>query len=283
MSQSLRNIKLRMKSIENTQKITRAMEMVSAAKLNRVKNTLFLASPYFLKLESMFKDLISASPSYSHPLLEKRDVRNTVLCLITSDAGLCSVYNYSVIRAAEEFLKNFDKNKVRLVIIGKEGFNHFRNKGFTVIKSYLDLHGKMSEKSVRETLDELVNIFQRRDADEIYVAYTGFNSTLRYRPVIEKFLGIECAKRENTDYIIEPDAKSALERMVPKYLFEKMRLIFLNAFTSEHSSRMVAMKTATDNAKELIETLTLLRNKVRQSSITKEVLEIASSAEALKG
>lgn len=283
MSQSLRNIKLRMRSIENTQKITRAMEMVSAAKLNRVKNLLFLSSAYFARMESLLKDLLTVKDADHHPLLEKRDVKNVAVFIITSDAGLCSVYNYSVNRATEAFLNRFERDNLRLVIIGKEGFNHFKNKGFTIVKTYLDLHGKMNEKVVRDILDDMTSIFLKGDADEVYAAYSLFGSGLRYKPVVEKILNIEREGSGNADYIVEPDTETALKMLIPKYLFEKIRLVFLNAFTSEHSSRMVAMKTATDNAKELIDTLTLLRNKVRQASITKEVIEIASSAEALKG
>lgn len=281
---SLRNIKLRMRSVESTRKITRAMEMISAAKLNRVKQELYATRLYFKKLEEMARRLLSDAESPHYALLDKREVvKNTVLCVITSDAGLCGTYNQALIRATEDFAKNYDAGTLQLVVAGKEGYSHFKRRPFPIKGVYLDMHGRYSQK-ISDLIDSsLIDMFLKKEADEVYIAYTRFDATLRHKPVVEKFLNIEYEKKASIDYIIEPDMARVLDELIPRYMREKLRAAFFESFTSEHSARMVAMKMATDNADELLENLTLARNKARQASITKEIIEIISSAEALKG
>ncbi|MFA5146441.1 MAG: ATP synthase F1 subunit gamma [Candidatus Omnitrophota bacterium] len=284
MTESLRNIKLRIRSVGNTQKITRAMEMVSAVKLGRVKAALYASRPYVVKLESLMDRLAASVEIPSHPLLKKREeVRTIALSVITSDAGLCSTYNYAVIRAADDFVKRFHPGKVKIAPIGREGGKHFRQYGIPLLGGCPEPHGRCSAEIPEKIASYLTGSFSDGNADEVYVAYMHFDSTLRHRPVVEKYLPVESKKAGAVNYIVEPDIARVMDELVPHYLAEKMRLVLLNAFTSEHSARMVAMKTATDNAEEMIDGLTLLRNKVRQATITKEVIEIASSAEALKG
>lgn len=285
MIESLRNLKLRIKSVENTQKITRAMEMVSASKLSRVRNALFLERPYFARLESMTMRLLAGMATTArHPFLEKRTSEGKiVLCIITSDAGLCSVYNYAVMRAAENFIKSLDGNKVALVTVGREGFNYFKKHDFPIVKTYAELYGRYSDSAAQELYADLTGLFLDGKADEVYIAYTHFTSTLRLKPNIVKFLNLDYARGEKREFIVEPDMDRLISNIVPAYLSEKIRLAFLDALTSEHASRMIAMKMATDNARDLIDTLTLLRNKARQAAITKEILEVVMSAEALKG
>lgn len=284
MIQSLRDIKLRMKSIENTQKIMRAMQMVSATKLNRVKNAYHSLQGYFLKLESAMNNILSGIEVPPHPLLEKREnVKKIVLCVMTSDTGLCGIYNHSIIRFCESFMNSYDADRVILITIGKEGFQYFKKHGFAVAEAYLGLNGKYSAKVSQEIVGKLTSMFLNKEADEVYVAYTHFIGTLKHRPMIEKFLNIEQNKQKGRSYLIEPDINVLLNELLSHYISEKLHLIFLDAFLAEHAARMIAMKTATDNAKDLIESLTLLRNQVRQADITKEMLEIALSAETLRG
>jgi F-type H+-transporting ATPase subunit gamma len=260
------------------------MEMVSSAKLSRAKLALLGTRAYILRIESVLKNLLASAEKVSHPFLEKRtETGRIVLCVITSDTGLCSVYNYAVIRAAEGFMNKFDKEKVRLIVVGKEGSNYFKKHGFRISNSYPDLRGRYSPEVGKDVFRDLAGAFLNREVDEAYIAYTLFTSTLHHKPIVERFLNVERGKPTNEVYISEPDIDTVLNELFSKYIFEKLRLILLNAFTSEHAARMVAMKAATDNADELLETLTLLRNKARQAMITKEVLEVALSAEALKG
>ncbi len=285
MTQAITGIKTRMRSVANIRKITRAMEMVSMSKLNRVKSALFAMRHYFGKLEYILNDFLAHTDRVPHPLLEKRlTARGRIgLCLVTSDTGLCSTYNQSIIRAAEAFMSKFQKENIRMVTVGTEGDHHFKRLGFEIKSSYLELHGRYPEKLVEKITADMVNLFLNCEVDEMYIAYTHFESTLQHRPRIEKFLNIEYAGSDDKDYfILEPDINGVAQELIPKYLYEKFHLALLEALTSEHAARMFAMKTATDNADELMDVLTLLRNKARQAAITKEVIEIASGAEAMR-
>jgi F-type H+-transporting ATPase subunit gamma len=282
--QNYRQLKNRIKSIDNTRKITRAMEMVSAAKLNRVKGAFFSSKPYSSQMERILFNFLSDVEPARHPLLEEREEKHaTTLMVVASDTGLCSTYNHSIIKTAMEFADKFDKGKLNIVAVGKEAFSYFRRETFAIENYYLGLRGKFSENTVSDITKTLEDLFLTRSSDEIYVAYTHFSPHLKHEPLIEKFLPVEYARKEKQYYILEPEREVILNDILSRYLLQKVRLILLDSLTAEHSARMLAMKLATDNADELIDTLTLLKNKARQSAITKEVLEIAMSAEALKG
>jgi F-type H+-transporting ATPase subunit gamma len=283
-AQNLRQIKVRIKSIGNTRKITRAMEMVSASKLSKVKTSFFLTKPYLVNLENMLYDLLSDSPGLKNVLLEKRaPVKNSALCVVTSDTGLCGAYNNNVIKRTEQFLKGLKSPGVSVIAVGREGYNYFRKNGFHMAHSYLGIYGRYSSDLSDEIATDLINMFVKGEADEVYIAYSHFKASLRHVPDVEKLLNVEPPAKPRNYYTFEPSAEAVLNSMISKYATYKMREILLEAFTSEHSARMLAMKTATDNADDLTEQLTLARNKARQFAITKEVLEIAASAEALKG
>lgn len=283
-AQSLRQIKLRLKSIANTRKITRAMEMVSASKLSRVKMPFFAMKPYTTALRTLLNNVISDRPELRNPMIEKSEkVVSVALCIITSDTGLCGAYNANIVSAAEHFLRGLNCPKINIIAVGKEGFNHFRKLGFNVSGSYLGLYGRFSKKIADDIAGSLVSSFLNQEADEVYVAYSVFKASLRHKPVVEKILNIEPIGSFERRYIYEPDPQAVLDNLISEYVRCKFREILMESFTCEHSARMLAMKTATDNADDLTEQLTLARNKARQFAITKEVLEIAASAEALKG
>ncbi len=284
MIQNLRQIKSRIRGIENTRKITRAMEMVSSAKLSRVKSAMLSNRAYLSGIEGILNDSVTAEYASTHPLLAKKErVKTLVLCVISADTGLCGPYNQNIIRHAERFVSLERDKYVKLVTVGREAYNYFSRRGFHVAHRYSGLNGRFSAVVSDELSSDIVKMYQNGEADEIHIAHTRFSVKLRHAPVIEKFLNMEIRGVGHMDYIYEPGQEEILSSIIPKYISLRMRAIILEAFTSEHSSRMLAMKTATDNADDLIDTLTLLRNKARQSAITKEVLEIALSAEALKG
>jgi len=283
MSQTLRQIRGRVKSIENIRKITRAMEMVAASKLNRVKTALHSYQPYYAALELMLKRVASDAAGCYHPLLVRNaEEKRIALLVVASDTGLCGTYNIDVIRAAQDFLKGFSPGDVQLITIGKEAYSHFTKSTFRIEHSFVGLQGRHRANLSDEITELLTKPFLAHEVDAAYIAYMHFSSTLRHTPVVEKYLNIEFGKTEQPYFLYEPDRETLLEDLVTRYATGKMRLVLLNAFTSEHAARMLAMKRATDNAEDLIDTLTLLRNKIRQYAITKEVLEIAMSAEALK-
>lgn len=284
MTQSFRQLKDRIKSIENTRKITRAMEMVSASKLNRVKGAFFSSKSYFANLERILFDFLSDIEPVAHPLLEERQKKETItLMVIASDTGLCSTYNNNVLKAAKEFADKMSDRQVKVIAVGKEAFSYFRKFGYTIENSYLGIRGKFSETVAMDIATALADAFLSRSSDEVYIAYTHFSPNLRHAPVVEKFLNLGYPRKARRRYLLEPGKERILDELILKYLLDKIRLIMLDSMTAEHSARMLAMKLATDNADELIDTLTLLKNKARQAAITKEVLEIAMSAEALKG
>lgn len=283
MLQSLKTIKRRIRSVENTKKITSAMEMVSGAKLKKSETVLRAGNAYFLKLEAMLKNLLCGIDAAAHPFLEQRPKNNIGLCVITSDTGLCSTYNDNIIRLSEQFIRGLGKEKIKLITVGKKAFSYFKKHDFSVLHSYVGLQGVFSQRVCDEIANVFTRLFLSKEVDEVFVSYTRFISAFKYKPVLEKFLNIERAKAEEIEYILEPSRERILEELIPRYVSAKMRAILLNAFTSEHSARMIAMKAATDNAAEMINSLTLLRNKARQASITKEIIEVSSAAELLKG
>lgn len=284
MIHTLRHIRNRLRSIGNVKKITQAMEMVSSSKLNKIKNAFYSSHPHFLNLEYILKRLLADLKNVSHPLLGNvTESKITAVCIISSDTGLCGTYNHNVITAAETFLRQYPVGDVKLITVGKEAFTYFKRRGYKVAHSHLGLYGRYSPKFSDELSHELIDIFLKKEAGQVFIVYTRLGTKLRHASVVEKFLGIECRGTGERRYILEPDENSILDILIPKYLGAKMNDILLDALTSENSARMLAMKIATDNAEELITTLTLMRNKARQAAITKEVLEIAMSAEALKG
>ncbi|MDD2679762.1 MAG: ATP synthase F1 subunit gamma [Candidatus Omnitrophica bacterium] len=284
MIQSLKTIKNRIRSIENTKKVTAAMELISVAKLNRIEKPLLALKPYVESLGEIMQKLISDFPQVKHAFLEERLTPERIaLCVITSDSGLCGVYNNNIIRLAEEFIRRQGKEKILLVCIGKKGFNYFKKQGIEISNAYLGVNGRYSEKLCLEIYDKLKSMFISGGASQVHLAYTHFMTALIHKPGVEKFLNLERLAKAQKDYITEPGINIILDELIPKYLYMKLKLAILESFTAEHSARTVAMKTATDNAKDLLEGLVLLRNKTRQANITQEIMEIISSSEALRG
>jgi len=284
MSQSIKQIKNRIRSVENTKKVTGAMQMISVVKLNRIEDQLFALRPYALRLENLMHNLAGFSDKAVSEYFNKRNSdSDTVLCLITSDNGLCGMYNQNVIRLAEEFLLKNREKKVKLIVVGQRGLSYFRARHVEIYSSYIGLNAKFTQNFCDKITAELSQLFLSGKVASVYLAYTYFENSLVQKATLQRLLSIEPKKVKPEEYIAEPDLKSILMDLIPKYLLIKMRLVFLEAFTSEHAARTVSMKTATDNARELLEGLVLLRNKVRQAGITQDILEITSSVEALKG
>ena len=283
MLQNLRQIKNRIRSIDNTHKVTSAMEMISVTKLNRANRILLGFKPYFEKLNQVLNKLLSSQGPLIHPFLETKPESYVCLCLITSDGGLCGVYNNNIIHFAEDFINRKGKDKVKLVIVGKKGFNYFKNKQVQILNSYIGLNGRYSQNSADQISALLIDIFLKNQASEVYVAFTHFERAIISKPTLMKLLNMDIPTAGGRRYIFEPGINLLLNDFITKYIYSKMRLTLLESFATEHASRAVAMKSATDNAKELSQGLVLLRNKVRQATITQDIMEIISSAEALKG
>jgi F-type H+-transporting ATPase subunit gamma len=283
MSQSIKQIKNRIRSVENTKKVTGAMQMISVVKLNRIQAQLLVLRPYALRLENLMHNLAGSSQDNLSGYFKKEPAaEDNLLVLITSDNGLCGMYNQNAISLVQEFLKKNDPKKTKLIIIGQKGVSYFRARPVTVSNSYIGLNGKFNQDFCNKITTELSSLFLSGQVGSVYLAYTYFKNSLVQKPVIEQFLNIQPRPVKPVEYIAEPDLKSILADLVPQYLKIKLQLVLLESFTSEHAARTVSMKTATENAKELLDGLVLFRNKVRQAGITQDILEITSSAEALR-
>ena len=283
--ESLKILRRRIKTVSSTMQLTKAMELVSAAKLRKAQTRLVSSRPYADKMQTILENLSTASTVLTHPLFEKRDIKSKGLVIITSDRGLCGSYNVNIFRKAEEFLNQESKDKIKLILIGKKGYYFYRKKNREIREKYLDLGGKLELSKVKEISSNLVDLFLSRELDEIYFLYTRFISTTSYQTTLEKFLNIEKPedkKKGYLEYLFEPSPEKLFEDLLPRYCINRVQMALSEAFASEHGSRMIAMGAATINAEEMIDHLTLLRNKARQSAITKEMVEISSGVEALK-
>lgn len=281
---NLRDIKRRIKSVQNTQQITKAMEMVSAAKLRRAQGRLEAARPYGAKIREMLENLAAVAAEVNHPLFEKRPVKSRVLVVITADKGLAGSYNSNVIRRAEAYMKSEEGEKTSLITIGRKGGDYFRKRGYPIRQHYQEVGGQTDMAEAQAISRRMMEPFVSGEVDEILVLGTQFISAMSRAVKMEPFLPIEPpeGKKEPVDYIFEPDAASVFASLVPRYVANRMVMMMLEASTSEHGARMVAMGSASRNARDMIESLTLMHNRARQAAITKEISEIVGGAEALK-
>ena len=281
---TLRQIRRKILASQKTKQITRTMQMVAASRLKKTEGRMLQTKPYARKLEELLGRLAQTG-QFSHPFFETREIKNTGLIIITSDRGLCGSYNTNIILKAEAFLKGL-KNNSKLVLLGKKGFDYFRKRDWDILDKVVDLGGKLDYKRVEAITAQITDYYLSGVLDEVYLLYTTYNSVLSYTPTIVKFLKIEPpkgAKEEDIiEYIYEPGVDEIFKKLLPKYISTKIYMSIAEAFTSENGARMMAMKLATDNATEMIDMLTLMRNKARQAAITKEITEIITSAEALK-
>ncbi len=283
---SLRDIKKRIKSVESTKQITKAMEMVAAAKLRRAQSQVEAARPYSLKMQQMLESLAGAAASLHHPLFEERKVSSSMLVVITADRGFCGSYNSNIIRAAMRYLKETTQGSVKLGLVGKKGVTFFKKRPYPIAFQIPQTNGKADMQMVRKLAHDITGSFENGEVDEVRLLYTQFVTTTRYNLTLEKFLPIE--KIESTDegmpsqYIFEPSAEEIFANLVPRYCLTKVLSALLESFASEFGSRMIAMSNASKNADDMIDHLTLVFNKARQAAITNELLDIVGGAEALR-
>jgi F-type H+-transporting ATPase subunit gamma len=284
MSQQLRQLKSRIRSVEGTWKVTRAMEMVSMSKFKSFENPLNMTRQYFNKLEAIAFNLIRGNEeSATHPFLKKATGGRVGLLVVSAEAGLCGVYNGNILKVADKFIEENKGRDLKLYIYGRKAASHFKRRRIPIAEVFPGFHGRLKPAFHSATYQFLEKEFLTGEVSEIYVAHTVFQNAMKHHPMIKKLLGIEVPPGEGSNFIIETGQKGIMSDVVPMYASNRLRLMLLESFTSEHSARMVAMKAAKDNAKELMGDLVLLRNKIRQAVITKEIIEIISSAEALKG
>lgn len=292
MAKGIKELRLRIRSIKGTKKITRAMEMVSAAKLRRAQNEMEAARPFTRKLQSLLGRLALSPTAQEHPLFENRSESGLpkLLLLITSDRGLCGAYNANLLKAAERWVKANPTGQ--MYIVGRKGFDYFRKRiADRIVGKTTDLNTKLDGGIAGKIGDELLALFTERKVAQIEIISAEFVSASTNRPRQQRYLALEAAAfglspeeaSRPIDYLLEPSPERVFDALLPTYLRGVVYLALAEAFTCEHASRMLAMNAATKNCNELGDKLTLQMNKARQATITTEIIEIVSGAAALEG
>lgn len=289
---TLRDIKRRIVGVTNTQQITKAMKMVAAARLRRAQENMINARPYSRKIDSVLNNLLSMEKNVPSPLFEKREVENVAVVVITSDRGLCGGFNMNVIRQAEDLIKDeyAELNKsgnVALYCVGKKGLDHFTRRNYKIDGGYPGIFSDLKFEFASKLVLDISNKFINGRIDQVVVVYNEFKSVAQQNVLKKQLLPIEpeiseSSKNSGTEFIYEPDKISIISSLLPKYLNAKMWTALLDSYAAELGARMTAMDMATENAKDLIRSLQITYNKERQASITGEILEIVSGANALK-
>lgn len=285
MAESTRDIKRRIRGISNTKQITKAMELVSSAKLRKAREKLEKTRPYFNTVLESIQEVLSSTGNIRHPFLEHREVKRSLYIVITADGGLAGGYNSNIIRLVENKIKD-KKDKVDLIVIGSKGKDYFNNRGYNVIGDFINITEEPKFSDAVEIGKLAMEHYENKGVDEVVLAYTEFITTLSQDTKAIKLLpnkDVNEDKKEKTSVIdYEPSAEEVLDYLIPKYIESTIYGALIESSCSEQGSRMTAMKSATENAEEMIDELTLSYNRARQAAITSEISEIVAGAEALK-
>jgi F-type H+-transporting ATPase subunit gamma len=286
---SLQSLRRKIGSIKNTQKITKAMKMVAAAKLKRAQERILAARPYAKKMAVVLGSLARRANRAHHPLLRKAaTVARVELLVITSDRGLCGAFNANILRKAVEFLreKQAEGYEVKLSLVGRKSRDFFRRREWPRRQEWVGVFDRLSYEHGMDIGGDIVQQFTQGTFDELYIVYNEFKSAIQQRVVVEKLLPLESLEPEETSlgggYLFEPDEDELLKYLLPKHIEVQTFHALLESSAAELGARMAAMDGATRNAGELIKRLTLYYNKTRQAAITKELMDIVGGAEALR-
>lgn len=290
---TLRDVKRSIVGVKSTQKITRAMKMVAAARLNRAQNNIINARPFARKVSEVLGQLLSAEKNLDNKLLQKRELNKVAIIVVTSDRGLCGGFNMNAILSAEELIKDsykdiYDNGKLSLYCIGKKGNDYFSKRDYKIERSDTGIFSNLKFEFVTQFNKELSQKFLSNEFDQIIVVYNKFKSIVQQEIIHKQLYPVKpeinkgAQEEINLDYIFEPNKVEIINTLLPTYLNAQLWTVLLNSYAAELGARMTAMDMATENAEEMIRSLQLTYNKQRQASITKEILEIVSGANALK-
>lgn len=293
MAGQLKEVRNRIRSIINTQQITKAMKMVSAAKLRRAQDHIIQMRPYAQKLQELLSNIVSNSEGdIGISLAAERPVEKVLLFVITSDRGLAGAYNANVVKLAktimrEKYPTQAAKGNVTIWSMGKKGYEHFAKNNYKVTDTYKDIFLHLDFEHVQAAAQAAVKAFENKEFDAVEIVYSQFKNAATQSFVSEKFLPIPKVEKKpgavNTDFIFEPSREALVAELMPKILNTQLYKAVLDANASEHGARMTAMDKASDNANELLKSLRLSYNRARQAAITTELTEIVSGAAALQG
>jgi F-type H+-transporting ATPase subunit gamma len=292
---TLRDLRKKIKAIESTKKITGAMKMVAAAKLRKVQERMLNFRPYATKMGTALSDLAKVSEREMHPLLALRPKKTVEVIVITSDRGLCGGFNTNILKTAAAYINTLKQEGVELnvSVVGRKARDYFRRRNITMRKTWIGFSGRITYANAQEIASDMIENYTNEAIDEVNIIYSEFRSLLVQKPTVMKLLPIgidslepEEGRKEGSslsgDFLYEPSMEGIFQKLLPKYIEIQIYRALLETSTSEEGARMTAMENATKNCGELIEKVTLMANKIRQASITKELMDIVGGVEALK-
>ncbi len=284
---TLLDFRRRIRSVKNTQQITRAMKFVAAARLRRAQEAALAARPYARELMRVLRSTISRIAEPQHPLLARRPEERVLTLVLTGERGLAGAFNTNILRKASEFFRANKGRKLSVIPVGKKGRDALRKAGFNLIAEYVNVLARVEFGTVREISDLVTDLYAKGEIDSVYIIFSEFKTVMSANLTIDKLLpvdpehmkdGAEAQASSQVDYIYEQPEEQLLDRLLPRYVETQVQRAMLESSAAEHAARMTAMESATKNAGDVIEALTLHMNKVRQAAITKEIIEIVSGA-----
>jgi F-type H+-transporting ATPase subunit gamma len=280
------DIRRRIRSVKNTQQITKAMKMVSAAKLRRAQERVMSARPYAQKILSVLNSLVTRSEGQTHPLLEDRGGERIQVVVITADKGLCGAFNSNIIKAAQNFIGEHRHRQLTLNCVGRKGRDFFRKGSLPLAHEAVNIFARLDYSHAKQISATLMEEFSNKEVDAVYLVYNEFKSVIQQRIVVEQLLPIQklAASEEASliGYIYEQPAGEIFGSLIPKHVEVQVYRALLESAAAEYGARMTAMDAATNNAIDLIDSLTLTMNRARQAGITREIIEIVGGAAALE-
>ncbi len=293
MSGALKEVRNRITSVQSTQQITKAMKMVSAAKLRRAQDAITQMRPYAQKLQEMLSNIVSSSDGdVQMALAAERPVEKVLIIIVTSDRGLCGGYNSNLIKLAKQVINDkyaaqFAKGNVQVLPIGKKAYEHFTKNGFKVVNNFWDIFTGLSFEKVQAAAQYAMDAFANKEIDAVELVYSEFRNAATQVFIAEPFLPVQkvvnTGSNKKADFIFEPGKEVLIAELMPKILNTQLFKAVLDGNASEHGARMTAMDKASDNANELLKSLKISYNRARQAAITTELTEIVSGAAALQG
>ncbi|MGH9457528.1 MAG: ATP synthase F1 subunit gamma [Thermoanaerobaculia bacterium] len=279
------DLRRRIRSVKNTQQITRAMKMVAAAKLRRAQDRMLAARPYSGALHQMLQSVASRVNAEEHPLLRRRPERNVLLLVVTADKGLCGAFNMNAIKAAMNAVREQPWDSVQMLPVGRKANDFLRKRAVPIRFQAVNIFQALSMDTAREIANVIIDDYANEKIDAVYVVYNEFRSMISQQVRLERMLPVEDLARDDRpgaiDYLYEPEPGTILNQLLPRYVEFQLYRILLESAAAEHAARMNAMEAATKNASDMIDRLTLTYNRIRQAAITKEIIEIVSGAAAL--
>ncbi|HHW68354.1 MAG: F-type H+-transporting ATPase subunit gamma [Epulopiscium sp.] len=285
---SIRTIKRRIKSVHSTSQITKAMKLVSTAKMQKARRNVEETRPFFITMQKTISSVVHGSKGITHPYIKEREVKNTMYIVIASDRGLAGGYNSNVCKLALQHIGQ--KQNVKLITIGKKSRDFFNRRKYSISNSYLGISENPKYAYAARVGETVLDLYNKEEIDEVYLVYTAFKSMIQQVPTVKKLLPVDVSEfktdkesKEQDDVMIyEPSPEGVLEYVIPKYINSVIYGAMVESAASEQGARMTAMDSATENAMDIIERLTVEYNRARQASITQEITEIVGGSEALK-